>query len=58
MLRHGMAAIDVVVGQAEALGAEDEGDPLAAGRQRREAARAARAFGGPKSRGVIAVAQT
>ena len=53
-----MAGIDVFVGKAEALGAEDEGDPL----RRRVASvanssRGAR-FGGPKSRGVIAVAQT
>ena len=42
----GVAAVDVVVGQAEALGAEDEGDAVRAAAPARRRARAARASAG------------
>ena len=52
-----MAGVDVLVGQAVALRAEDEGEPMRAAAA--SAAKSSRGawFGGPKSRGVMAVAQ-
>ena len=53
-----MTGVDVVVAEAEALRAEHEGDADAV--RARASAKSSRGawFGGPKSRGVIAVAQT